>query len=293
MTSWILFSEGLSLNAPVRDLEIVYDGDCSANSKIFAATYGRGLWLNTVQKTSNPSLTLTSDKGSAICKGESLEITAEGADQYFNDISPDISKNGMNKFTLRPAASGQYRFYAKKSDGTCESAIFDVTVNPVPVISVSPASKTIDKGESVSMSATGADEYTWSPNSFVLSGSNTNRLSVRPDNTITYTLTGKSLEGCQTTTKITITVRGTSSILSSEKTKVEIYPNPSSEFLSVKANKKVSLRVYNFSGKSVLVEPDQKYYHQLSIENLPVGIYFVEVVTGENVIETHKLKVDR
>ncbi len=293
MTSWILFSEGLSLNAPVRDLEIVYDGDCSANSKIFAATYGRGLWLNTVQKTSNPSLTLTSDKGSAICKGESLEITAEGADQYFNDISPDISKNGMNKFTLRPAASGQYRFYAKKSDGTCESAIFDVTVNPVPVISVSPASKTIDKGESVSMSATGADEYTWSPNSFVLSGSNTNRLSVRPDNTITYTLTGKSLEGCQTTTKITITVRGTSSILSSEKTKVEIYPNPSSEFLSVKSNKKVSLSVYNISGKSVLVEPDQKYYHQLSIENLPVGIYFVEVVTGENVIETHKLKVDR
>jgi hypothetical protein len=293
MTSWILYSEGLTLNAPVRDLEIVYDGDCSANSKIFAATYGRGLWLNTVQKTSNPSLTLTSDKGSAICKGESLEITAEGADQYFNDASPDISKNGTNKFTLRPAASGQYRFYAKTSDGTCESAVFDVTVNPVPVISVSPASKTIDKGESVSMSATGADEYTWSPNSFVISGNNTNRLSVRPDNTITYTLTGKSSEGCQTTTKVTITVRGTSSILSSEKTKVEIYPNPSSEFFSVKASKKVSLRVYNLSGKSVILEPDQKYYHQLSIENIPVGIYFVEVVSGENVIETHKLKVDR
>jgi hypothetical protein len=106
-------------------------------------------------------------------------------------------------------------------------------------------------------------------------------------------LTGKSLEGCQTTTKVTITVRGTSSILSSEKTKVEIYPNPSSEFLSVKANKKVSLRVYNISGKSVLVEPDQRYNHQLSIENLPVGIYFVEVVSGENVIETHRLKIDR
>ena len=55
----------------------------------------------------------------------------------------------------------------------------------------------------------------------------------------------------------------------------------------------MSLRVYNISGKSVLVEPDQKYYHQLSIENLPVGIYFVEVVGGEKVIETHKLKVDR
>jgi hypothetical protein len=43
MTNWILFSDGISLNAPVRDMEIVYDGDCSANSKIFAATYGRGL----------------------------------------------------------------------------------------------------------------------------------------------------------------------------------------------------------------------------------------------------------
>lgn len=293
MTNWILFSDGLSLNAPVRDMEIVYDGDCSANSKIFAATYGRGLWLNTVQKSSNPSLILTSDKGSSICKGESLELTAEGADQYFNDASPDISKNGSNKFTLRPTESGQYRFYAKKSDGTCESAVFDVTVNPLPVVSVSPSSKTIDKGESVSMSASGADEYSWTPNTFVVSGNNTRQLSVKPDNTITYTLTGKSSNGCQATTKVTITVRGTSSLISSENTRIEMFPNPSSEFLNVKASKKVSLRVYNLSGKCVLTEKDQKFYHQLSIDNLPVGIYFVEVMSGEKVIETHNLKIDR
>lgn len=44
-TNWSLFNTGLPLNSSIRDLEIVYDTVCSSSSKLFAATYGRGLWV--------------------------------------------------------------------------------------------------------------------------------------------------------------------------------------------------------------------------------------------------------
>lgn len=43
-TEWIPFSEGLSLNAPVYELEIFYNEDNHDESMIKAATYGRGMW---------------------------------------------------------------------------------------------------------------------------------------------------------------------------------------------------------------------------------------------------------
>ncbi|MBL7789576.1 MAG: T9SS type A sorting domain-containing protein [Chitinophagales bacterium] len=293
MTNWIMYSDGLSLNAPVRDMEIVYDTDCSANSKIFAATYGRGLWLNIVQVTSNGSLELNSDKGNQICKGEKIELTASGAVEYFFDASPDIKKSNSNTFTITPDESKQYRFYAKKSDGTCESKMFDVTVNPLPVLDANPRNKTINKGESVTITASGADEYSWSPNTFIQSGLTSKNLSVRPDNTITYTLTGKTSKGCQAILKITITVNGSNSITNASSASVQIYPNPASNELTVKSDKKTSYRLIDMQGRMIFSENQEKYYHQLHIEDYPAGIYILEVTNSEGRTESHKFKIEK
>ena len=293
MTNWILYSDGLSLNAPVRDMEIVYDGDCTANSKIFAATYGRGLWLNIVQTTSNGSLELNADKGTEICKGEKIVITATGADEYFYDASSDIMKTANNKFTISPQESGQYRFYAKKSDGTCESKIYDVIVNPIPEVSVNPKTKTIDIGEKVVFTATGAYDYSWTPTTFIVSGKDLNTMETSPDNTITYTLTGKDGKGCTNTVKVTITVRGTTSISSNSSVKVDVFPNPTSENLYVKSETKLTYRLVDINGKLVRSESRENFYHHITVSDLSAGIYFIELFKGNDRVENHKIKVDR
>lgn len=43
-TEWISFSNGLTLSASVRDIEIFYDSDDHERSMLKAATYGRGMW---------------------------------------------------------------------------------------------------------------------------------------------------------------------------------------------------------------------------------------------------------
>ncbi len=59
MTAWVPFSNNLTKNAQVSDLEIVHDADCGQNSKLNAATYGRGLWVtNTFSDTNNLQLTI-------------------------------------------------------------------------------------------------------------------------------------------------------------------------------------------------------------------------------------------
>jgi photosystem II stability/assembly factor-like uncharacterized protein len=293
MTNWILYSDGLSLNAPVRDMEIVYDGECSANSKIFAATYGRGLWLNVVQSTINGSLELNSDKGAEICKGEEIVITAEGADEYFYDPSSDIEKTAFNKFTIKPQESGQYRFYAKKSDGSCESKIYNVLVNPLPIVTVSPINKTIDKGEKVVFSASGTDDYTWTPSTFILSGKDMSTMETKPDNTINYTLFAKDSKGCVKTVKVTVTVRGTTSISSASSAKVDIFPNPTSEHLYVKSENKLSYRLVDINGKRLTFESISNFYHTINVSDLSSGIYFIELFDGNKMVESHKFKIDR
>ena len=47
-STWLPFNNGLSLSAPVYEIEIFYDADNHNNSMIKAATYGRGMWESPV-----------------------------------------------------------------------------------------------------------------------------------------------------------------------------------------------------------------------------------------------------
>ena len=51
MTDWIPFTNGLPANGRVTELEIFYDTVNPDNSRIHAATYGRGLWESSLYKT--------------------------------------------------------------------------------------------------------------------------------------------------------------------------------------------------------------------------------------------------
>ncbi|HLG01957.1 MAG TPA: T9SS type A sorting domain-containing protein, partial [Bacteroidia bacterium] len=69
----------------------------------------------------------------------------------------------------------------------------------LPVVTANATATTVCSGDSVTLSGSGADSYTWS-------GGVTDGVSFTPSSTDTYTVTGTDANGCMDTDAITITV---------------------------------------------------------------------------------------
>ncbi|WP_316837546.1 MBG domain-containing protein [Pedobacter nutrimenti] len=134
--------------------------------------------------------------------------------------SLNIVKNGSNAGTLtykvKNGASGTATLTVtvKDSGGQANggtdsySTTFTITVNPLPVVAISSdQGKSISKGVTAQLTATGGTSYSWATASGILGGQNTAKLSVRPSVTTTYTVTATNASGCSTTESFTLEVR--------------------------------------------------------------------------------------
>jgi gliding motility-associated-like protein len=142
----------------------------------------------------NPSPTVTISPSSAtICQGNSVSMTANGADTYnWSGLGAGATQN------VSPGSSTTYTVTGTTGScsGTSEIAI---TVSPNPVVTINPSSPSICQGNSVSLSASGADSYNWTG---LGAGANQN---VSPGVTTTYTVTGTT-GACTGSSQVTVTV---------------------------------------------------------------------------------------
>ncbi|QLH46107.1 MAG: hypothetical protein HWD58_11010 [Bacteroidota bacterium] len=125
---------------------------------------------------------------------------------WYTVATGGASLSAANPYSYIPAA-GSYTYYAQVTNSTtgCTNAsrvaTNAVTINPLPSVSISPASAAICNGGSTNLTASGALSYSWQPGS--LTGSSVN---VAPTTTTTYTVTGTSAAGCTATSTVTVTV---------------------------------------------------------------------------------------
>ncbi len=72
---------------------------------------------------------------------------------------------------------------------------------------------------------------------------------------------------------------------------VEIYPNPANNFVTISnsSNEKISIQLINTLGKVIKRVETVDNNYKLSIENLPVGLYFLQIRTSDNRMVTKKL----
>src|SRR5690606_37207820 len=81
---------------------------------------------------------------------------------------------------------------------------FTITINPLPVVAVNDP--TICDGETVTLTASGADTYSWSPGTN-LSATTGASVDASPSTTTNYTVTGTiTATGCTNTDIATVTV---------------------------------------------------------------------------------------
>jgi len=139
----------------------------------------------------------------SICLGASVPLTASGATNYTWSPATGLSATTGANVTANPTVTTVYTVVG--NSGTCSgSTSVTVNVNNIAV-SVTPSNPIICSGNSVTLTATGGTNYTWSP-ATGLSSTTGASVSANPTSTQTYNVDITDANGCSATTTATVDV---------------------------------------------------------------------------------------
>lgn len=152
----------------------------------------------------NPLPTVDAGTDKSICPGDSAQLTATGATSYNWTPTNGLSCAGCTTPKASPSATTIYTVTGTDAKGCQNTATVKVNLNTTPVVSAGN-SKTICIGDTVTLQATGAAAYTWSP-ATGLSCTNCASPNTSPANTTVYTVIGANGSSCKDTATVTVTV---------------------------------------------------------------------------------------
>lgn len=158
-----------------------------------------------------PNVTVTPST-SAICQGSlGSSLTASGALTYTWSPPIGLSSSTGATVTANPSATTTYTITGVDSNGCAGAKQTIITVNPLPIISVTSSDLTIcQNGSGTNLTASGASTYSWSPTAG-LSATTGVIVTANPTSTTTYTVTGTDANGCTSNNaQVTITVNNAS-----------------------------------------------------------------------------------
>jgi hypothetical protein len=208
---------------------------------------------------------------STICAGTSANLSASGALSYTWSTGSQFSQISVN-----PLVTTVYTVNATTSDFCLASNATTVTVNPSPTIQASSAKVEICRGESVQLTANGANTYSWN------TGGTGSAITVSPNVNTTYTVTGINSAGCSSTNTVSVKVNlclGIGETSNQALTGISVFPNPSAGDFTVNSKIEIRLTLTNQLGQVVkVIELNQANNYQAKVEHLSQGIYFL---TGE------------
>src|SRR6185312_8678820 len=150
----------------------------------------------------SPTVTVV-PPSATLCGGGSVGITASGATTYSWSPSAGLTCSTCANPTANPTVTTTYTV-AGTSGGCTDSVKVVITVNSPPTVSVVPSSPTVCRGDSVSLTASGASTYSWAP-SAGLSCTACPNPKASPATTSTYTVIGSN-GGCNDTVNVVVTV---------------------------------------------------------------------------------------
>jgi len=184
MSDWGMYQAGLP-NVVVTELEISYN-----NNKLWAATFGRGLW-NSDLCFINASASGSTD----FCQGGSVTLTSSSlsGNQWYKNSVP---LNGATGVTYSATSTGDYTVVS--SSGSCSSAVSNaitVTANTYPSSVITPSgTASFCTGGSVTLNAnTGTGfTYQWKKNSVIIPGAIASSYSASTIGSYTLVVTNAS-----------------------------------------------------------------------------------------------------
>lgn len=144
---------------------------------------------------SEPTLTLSGNY--SVCEGHSVSVIASGASTY--TWFPG-AQQGSSVF-LSPTVTTIFTVSGTDGNGCSSSSLFTVTVFQNPTLTVVSSPPTICNGAVSTLSASGAQSFSWSPG-----GQSMPVFTVSPSGTTTYTVVGSDINGCLVSQSVLLTV---------------------------------------------------------------------------------------
>lgn len=137
-----------------------------------------------------PIVNAVANSATTFCAGGSVTLTATGAATY-------IWNNSATSPSITVAASGNYSVIGTTIEGCSSSSnAIAVTVNALPIATISSTGSTACLGSTITLTANGGASYSWSNNA------TTPSINVTAANT--YTVTVTSAAGCTSTASETV-----------------------------------------------------------------------------------------
>jgi hypothetical protein len=167
--------------------------------------------VNVATNTVSPTMTLTPSSLTTTCANPTATLLAtSSADPDVNYVWTAPATGSLNNTTINnPVANGSGVFTVQVTNTVsgCVSATETVTITAdanVPTLNATASNTTICSNQTVTLSITGADTYTWSTTE------NTSTITVTPATTTTYSVSGtNTLTGCSNITNVTVNVTPT------------------------------------------------------------------------------------
>ncbi len=218
--------------------------------------------FNTITFGSNPLGALIQSRN-----GKLYGLTSQGGNNIKGVLFEyDVTTNIFTKKINFNGTNGEQPNY---------TALIEICTTPT--LNVVSTSSLLCSGQTSTLSASGANTFTWS------TSENTANISISPSVTTTYSVTGGDIYGCQSTTSITQNVSicsGISSIKNGQSN-VLIYPNPTNGLLNVDfdTDKYTDITILNSLGENVHQLSTHNKKSQLNLSNLINGVYVIKIIT--------------
>jgi type IX secretion system substrate protein len=186
------------------------------------------------------------------------------------------SGTGITGSTNTPSttvnAAGNYSVTLTASGGC--SLTIDTTINTAPTTSITVSSSTVCAGSTTTLTASGANTYTWS------TGDTTAAIAITPTLNTTYTVTGTNNKGCTNTDTLTQIVINcaTTGITTHSTQNISVYPNPAQNNFTIETTdtEKQTVSIFDVNGKLVLSQTISGKT-TIDVSNLNAGVYNINI----------------
>jgi hypothetical protein len=220
-----------------------------------------------------------SSSGPLSCTGGSVTLQATGwvAGTMYSWSGPGLSGAATNSTALATSA-GMYSCTITSPGGCPTILTTSVTATGGSLsIAVNPSNPTICLGGSITLIASGATSYTWSPSSS-LSSANGSSVVASPTTSTVYTITANSGSCTATPQSVIVNVSLCTNVNESKENTaiLSLFPNPNKGSMNVKGTAEVSLNISDELGRVVKVlELNSENDYETQVQGLKNGFYFL------------------
>ena len=220
---------------------------------------------------SAPVISILPASSQSICVNASASFTASGAQTF------SWSNGGFGPVVVfTPSASGVYSITGKNQQNCLTTNTVSISIYSLTVVNATSDRDSVCSQETVTLSATGAQTYTWLP--YFVSGSS---YTISALATLQYTLQGTDANGCQGADSVRVVVSKCTGIEKNSAlgAMINLYPNPSNGMFTIEMpfeGKKV-VKVYTMSGALISVAETKEQVQAMNLQGNAKGLYYIQI----------------